>query len=42
MIPQQEEVIMYDHIGLTVNDVGASVRFYQSALAGLGDRKSVV
>jgi hypothetical protein len=24
MIPQQEEVIMYDHIGLTVNDVGAS------------------
>jgi catechol 2,3-dioxygenase-like lactoylglutathione lyase family enzyme len=27
---------MYDHIGLTVNDVGASVRFYQSALAALG------
>ena len=27
---------MYDHVGLTVNDVGASVRFYQSALAGLG------
>lgn len=27
---------MYDHIGLTVNDVGASVRFYQSTLAGLG------
>jgi catechol 2,3-dioxygenase-like lactoylglutathione lyase family enzyme len=36
MIPQQEEVIMYDHIGLTVNDVAASTRFYQSALAGLG------
>ena len=27
---------MYDHIGLTVNDVAASARFYQSALAGLG------
>ena len=27
---------MYDHIGLTVNDVAASTRFYQSALAGLG------
>ncbi len=27
---------MYDHVGLTVNDVAASVRFYQSALAGLG------
>src|SRR5262249_58394831 len=36
MIPQPEEVIMYDHVGLTVNDVAASVRFYQSALAGLG------
>jgi len=28
---------MYDHVGLTVNDVAASVRFYQSALAGLGN-----
>jgi catechol 2,3-dioxygenase-like lactoylglutathione lyase family enzyme len=27
---------MYDHIGLKVKDVGASVRFYQAALAGLG------
>jgi catechol 2,3-dioxygenase-like lactoylglutathione lyase family enzyme len=36
MIPPAEEIIMYDHVGLTVNDVGASVRFYQSALAGLG------
>jgi len=27
---------MFDHVGLTVNDVAASVRFYQSALAGLG------
>lgn len=27
---------MYDHIGLKVKDVGASVRFYSAALAGLG------
>jgi catechol 2,3-dioxygenase-like lactoylglutathione lyase family enzyme len=27
---------MYDHIGLKVRDVGASVRFYQAALAPLG------
>jgi catechol 2,3-dioxygenase-like lactoylglutathione lyase family enzyme len=27
---------MYDHIGLKVNDVGASVRFYKAALSGLG------
>jgi catechol 2,3-dioxygenase-like lactoylglutathione lyase family enzyme len=27
---------MYDHIGLKVKDVGASVRFYQAALAALG------
>ena len=27
---------MYDHIGLKVKDVGASVRFYQAALAPLG------
>lgn len=27
---------IYDHIGLKVSDVGASVRFYQSALAPLG------
>jgi catechol 2,3-dioxygenase-like lactoylglutathione lyase family enzyme len=27
---------MYDHIGLRVKDVGASVRFYAAALAALG------
>jgi len=27
---------MYDHIGLQVKDVGASVRFYAAALAPLG------
>ncbi len=27
---------MYDHIGLKVTDLGASVRFYESALAALG------
>lgn len=27
---------MYDHIGLRVKDLGASVRFYSAALAGLG------
>jgi catechol 2,3-dioxygenase-like lactoylglutathione lyase family enzyme len=27
---------MYDHIGLKVKDLSASVRFYESALAGLG------
>ena len=27
---------MYDHIGLKVKDVGASVRFYKAALAPLG------
>lgn len=27
---------MYDHITLQVKDVGASVRFYESALAALG------
>jgi catechol 2,3-dioxygenase-like lactoylglutathione lyase family enzyme len=27
---------MYDHIGLSVKDLGASVRFYQAALASLG------
>ena len=27
---------MYDHIGLTVKDVEASVRFYKPALAALG------
>lgn len=27
---------MYDHIGLKVKDVGASVRFYQAALSALG------
>ena len=27
---------MYDHIGLKVKDVAASVRFYKAALGGLG------
>jgi catechol 2,3-dioxygenase-like lactoylglutathione lyase family enzyme len=27
---------MYDHIGLKVKDIGASVRFYEAALAALG------
>jgi catechol 2,3-dioxygenase-like lactoylglutathione lyase family enzyme len=27
---------MYDHIGFQVKDLAASIRFYQSALAGLG------
>ena len=27
---------MYDHIGLHVKDLNASVRFYKAALAGLG------
>src|SRR5262249_51341369 len=30
------EVLMYDHIGLRVKNLGASVRFYQAALAPLG------
>src|SRR5262249_4122822 len=35
-LPPTREVLMYDHIGLKVSDVGASARFYQAALAGLG------
>lgn len=31
-----KEVVMYDHVGLTVKDIEASVRFYQAALAPLG------
>lgn len=27
---------MYDHIGLKVKDIAASVRFYEAALGGLG------
>ena len=27
---------MYDHLGLHVKDLGASVRFYKAALAGMG------
>src|SRR5262245_11665200 len=27
---------MYDHIGLRVKDISASVRFYEAALVGLG------
>ena len=30
------EVPMYDHIGLKVKDIDASVRFYEAALAPLG------
>jgi catechol 2,3-dioxygenase-like lactoylglutathione lyase family enzyme len=32
----EREVIVYDHIGLRVKDVGASVRFYGAALAAIG------
>jgi catechol 2,3-dioxygenase-like lactoylglutathione lyase family enzyme len=32
----QKEVTMYDHIGLRVKDITASVRFYSAALAPLG------
>jgi catechol 2,3-dioxygenase-like lactoylglutathione lyase family enzyme len=31
-----KEVIMFDHIGIRVKDVDASVRFYAAALAPLG------
>jgi catechol 2,3-dioxygenase-like lactoylglutathione lyase family enzyme len=31
---------MYDHIGLKVNDVAASARFYKAALAPLGHEVS--
>jgi catechol 2,3-dioxygenase-like lactoylglutathione lyase family enzyme len=34
MMPSED--IMYDHIGLKVKDIGASVRFYRAALASLG------
>jgi catechol 2,3-dioxygenase-like lactoylglutathione lyase family enzyme len=30
------EIIMYDHIGLKVSDLDASVRFYSAALTPLG------
>src|SRR5262249_16965550 len=33
---RRTEVIMYDHIGLTVHDLAASVRFYEAALKPLG------
>jgi catechol 2,3-dioxygenase-like lactoylglutathione lyase family enzyme len=36
MTDDQKEVIMYDHIGLRVNDIAASARFYGAALAALG------
>jgi catechol 2,3-dioxygenase-like lactoylglutathione lyase family enzyme len=32
----QREITMYDHIGLKVRDIDASVRFYCAALAPLG------
>ena len=32
----QMEIIMYDHIGLKVASLDASVRFYSAALAPLG------
>jgi catechol 2,3-dioxygenase-like lactoylglutathione lyase family enzyme len=32
----QWEITMYDHIGLKVRDIDASVRFYSAALAPLG------
>ncbi len=31
-----KEVVMYDHIGLRVKDLDASVRFYTAALGALG------
>ena len=34
--PQAEEVVMFDHIGLKVKDLDASVRFYTAALGPLG------
>src|ERR1041385_1380789 len=34
--PHQQEIEMYDHIGLKVKDVGAAARFYKAALAPLG------
>jgi catechol 2,3-dioxygenase-like lactoylglutathione lyase family enzyme len=36
MIARPREIIMYDHIGLKVKDLDASVRFYKAALAPLG------
>jgi catechol 2,3-dioxygenase-like lactoylglutathione lyase family enzyme len=32
----EREVFMYDHIGLKVKDVDASVRFYENALKAFG------
>jgi catechol 2,3-dioxygenase-like lactoylglutathione lyase family enzyme len=36
MASDPKEVLMYDHIGLEVADIGRSVRFYEAALAPLG------
>jgi len=36
MTPPQTEVIVFNHIGLKVKDIDASVRFYEAALAPLG------
>jgi catechol 2,3-dioxygenase-like lactoylglutathione lyase family enzyme len=32
----RQEVIVFDHIGLKVKDIAASIRFYKAALAPLG------
>ncbi len=32
----QEEIIVYNHIGLKMKDLDASVRFYEAALSPLG------
>jgi catechol 2,3-dioxygenase-like lactoylglutathione lyase family enzyme len=34
--PHAKEVLMFDHIGLRVKDLDASVRFYTAALGSLG------